>query len=79
MQQQLSQTHTHWGGEEHRALLSSEHVQEAGDQVEATEKEKIFNHTLTVHVQIAGWSLVHLKRAINTDLTVTNSETMGQD
>jgi len=74
IQQQLSQTHAHWEGEHQQALLSSEHIQEAGEQAETIKKEKILNHALTVHVQIAGWSLVHLKRPVNTALTVTNRE-----
>lgn len=39
IQQQLSQTRTHWEGEQHRAPLSSEHVQEAGEQVETIKKK----------------------------------------
>ena len=54
IQQQLSQTHPYWEGEQHRALLCSEHVQETGEQAETIKKKKIFNHALTVHVQIAG-------------------------
>lgn len=59
IQQQLSQTQTPGEGEQHHALLSSKHVQEAGEQAETL---KILNHALTVHIQIAGWSLVRLKR-----------------
>lgn len=74
IQQQLNQTHTSGEGEQHRALLSSKHVQEAGEQAETIKKGKIFNHALTVHIQVAGWSLVRFKRPIHTALTVTNSE-----
>lgn len=74
IQQQLSQTHAHWEGQQHRALLSSEYVQEAGEQAETIKEEKIFNCALTVYVQIAGWSLVHLKRPICTVLTGTHRE-----
>lgn len=73
-QQQRSQTHTHWEGEHDQALLSAEHVQGAGKQAETIKKEKILYHALTVHVQMAGWSLVCLEKQINTGLTVTNTE-----
>lgn len=65
---------THWEGEHHQALLSSEHMQETGEQAKTIKKEKILNHALTVHVQMAGWSQVCLEKPINTRLTITNTE-----
>lgn len=77
-QQQLSQTHTYWEGEHPQAFLSSKHVQETGKQAETIKREKIPNHALTVHVRMAGWSLVCLEKPINTELIVTNAENKKQ-
>lgn len=72
-QQQLSQTHTLGRG----ASSSSPFFWTRTRNRKASrdlKKKKILNHAITVHVQMAGWSLVCLEKPVNTGLAFTNTE-----